>query len=81
MSCHTGRYSIYSYDGDNIAIRLAYGTTELSVSNGTSHTEDDAITICVRQADTMRIRVAYRLSLGRKHIATENGSLRAFKTL
>jgi hypothetical protein len=53
VGCHSEHCFIFSYDGDKMAIRLAYDTTELSVSNGTSHTEDDAITTCLRQADTI----------------------------
>jgi len=45
VSCRTGHYSIYKTDGDKI--QSAYGTTELSVANWTSHTEDNAITICL----------------------------------
>jgi len=42
---------MYSNDGDKMAIRLAYDMTELSVSNGISHTEDDVIAICLRYDD------------------------------
>jgi len=56
-------------------MRLANGTTQHFVLSGTQRTEDD--TICARRADTIGwpLNMLCRLSLSRKRIATEDGSL------
>jgi hypothetical protein len=70
------------YDGDQMTIRLAYGTTQPFVTDGTSHTEDDTIMICSEEFDGIRHRLSMprRVSLSSKHIATKGGN-HAFKVL
>jgi len=60
-------------DVDKVAIHLAYEVTKPLVLNGTSHTEDDTITVCSRHNDTIRLRLTTlcRLSLSRKNIAID----------
>lgn len=63
----------FSWDVDKVAIHLAYEATKPLVSNGTAHTEDDTITVRSQRYDTIRLRLTTlcRLSLSRKHIATD----------
>ena len=58
---------------DAMAKRSAYDTTPPYVSNGTSRSEDYTNTICSRHDDMIRRRfkIVCRLSLSRKHIATD----------
>ena len=79
MNSHFGHHA--RYDDDKMPIRLAYDTTVPCVSRVTSHTTDDRITICSRRHDTtgQRLGMLCRLSLSRKHIATEGGDLMGIK--
>jgi len=63
----------FSSDVDKVAIHLTYEVTKHLVLNDTSHTEDDTIIVCSRRNDTIRLRLTTlcRLSLSRKHIATD----------
>jgi hypothetical protein len=82
MNSHVGHHA--RYDGDKMPIRLAYDTTLPCVSRVTAHTTDDRITICSRQHDTTgrrRLGMLCRLSLSRKHIATDGGDLTDIKKL
>jgi len=64
-----------------MAMRLAYGATQPCVSNGTPHAVDDTVTTCLRLIYGLRWRLSLlcRLSLSRKHIATESGNFMGFQ--
>jgi hypothetical protein len=82
VNSHFGHHA--RYDGDEIPIRLAYDMTLPCVSRVTSHTTDDRITICSRRHDTTgqgRLGMLCRLSLTRKHTATEGRDLTDIKKL
>ena len=44
-------------------MRLALESTLFYVSNGTSHTEDDRITVCLGPADRMQLRLSKIIQL------------------
>ena len=81
MNSHFGHHA--RYDGDKMLIRLAYDTILPCDSRVTSHTTGDRITICSRRHDTagQQLGMLCRLSLSRKHIATEGGDLMDIKKL
>jgi hypothetical protein len=80
VNSHFGHHA--RYDSDKMPIRLAYDTTLPCVSRVISHTTADRITICSRHATTrQRVGMLCRLSLSRKHIATEGGDLTDIKKL
>jgi hypothetical protein len=78
-SVSTGHY--LRYDGDNVAIRLAYDTAVPFVSHWTSHTEDDTqrYVYVGRRYDTMKTEHIAQSSSYR--IATEGGSIADFTVL
>ena len=81
MNSHFGHHA--RYDVEKMPIRLAYDTTLPCVSRVTSHTTDDRITICSRENDTtgQGRGILWRLSLSRKHIATEGGDHKDIKQI
>jgi hypothetical protein len=63
----------FSCDIDKVAIHWAYAAIKPLVLNGTSHKQDQTITIYSRRDDMIRLRLSTlcRLSLSRKRIATD----------